>query len=245
MNFLTVITSLVLSVSLLGCATTKQARSVEESGFLGNYANLRKGVGDEPLYLYDNPKANCKKYDSVMVDPLVLWGLQGKSSLNDLSSEDRDKLRDMAESAFRQIFVSAGYKIVFKPGPNVMRVRAAITDAEKSNVFLEDVTLIAPYVTAPAAAVSETKGQGLFTGALAIEVEGVDALTGERLTATVDKRVGLLDLRNFDGWDNAKDILKVWQERALKRIQLCRESGSFQVRYHDTGLDHELEDIRP
>ena len=230
---------------ITGCATTKQARSVEESGFLKNYSNLHKGVGDEPLYLYDNPKANCKQYDSVIIEPVILWEGSGNSSIKELSADDREKIRGFAQAAFDEVYEKSGYKIVNQPGPNVMRVRAAITDAEKSNVLLEDATLIAPYVTAPAMALSEAKGQGLFTGALAFEMEALDSLHGDRLTATVDKRVGLLDLRNFSAWDNARDIINVWKDRALKRIKLCRETGSFQVRYHDTSVDHELEDIRP
>lgn len=51
-----------VAVALLcGCGATKQAREVQPSGFLGSYSSLRKGNGDEPLLVYANPAADCRK----------------------------------------------------------------------------------------------------------------------------------------------------------------------------------------
>ena len=51
------ITVLSLLVCLVGCAPTKQARSVETSGFLGDlYPMMRKGVDGEALLIYKSAK---------------------------------------------------------------------------------------------------------------------------------------------------------------------------------------------
>ncbi len=42
----------LLALFLAGCATTTQTRSVEKSGFLGDYSMLEEGEGDEALLLY-------------------------------------------------------------------------------------------------------------------------------------------------------------------------------------------------
>jgi len=244
-RFFRIIIVLILTAQCMACSTTKQARTVDKSGFLGNYSNLRKGIGDEPLLLYDNPKADCKKYDAVLIDTVTLWAKDDKSSLKELTPEEHYKLRAAAEKAVRETLERAEYKIVTEPGPSVMKVRAAITEAEKSNVLMEDVTIMAPYVTGPAMALSEGRGQALFTGALAFEIDVIDSMTGERLTASVDKRVGLLDIRNKGEWDNANDVMKSWQDRALQRLKLCRQTGSFEVRPHNSTLDSSLEPYRP
>jgi hypothetical protein len=46
------VAGLALSLVLAGCATTRATRSVEPSGFLGDYSQLRAGEGDEAQLIY-------------------------------------------------------------------------------------------------------------------------------------------------------------------------------------------------
>lgn len=235
-------TSLALGT---GCGTTKAARSVTPSGFLGNYSDLRTGVGNEPLMVYGNPDADCSRYTKAMFDPVELWARGDNSSLQQLSEADRDKLRGLGMQALRSTFAQAGYRVVTTPGPGVMRVRAAFTEAEKANVLLEDVSAVAPYVSGAATLYAEGKGQALFTGDVAYELEYLDSLTGERLSASVDKRVGLMDIRNTDPWDSINAALAVWQERGIKRLQTCHQTGSFTARPSEETWEQKVEPYRP
>jgi hypothetical protein len=44
----------IFALLAAGCVSTHRARSVETSGFLGDYSNLREGEGEEALLVYVN-----------------------------------------------------------------------------------------------------------------------------------------------------------------------------------------------
>lgn len=62
----------VLLVVAAGCAATRQSHSVEPSGFLGDYSQLREGRGEQALLIYINSQANFSSYDRVIVDPISI-----------------------------------------------------------------------------------------------------------------------------------------------------------------------------
>ncbi|WP_169601576.1 DUF3313 domain-containing protein [Methylococcus geothermalis] len=230
---------------LCGCSATKQARDVEPSGFLGSYSSLRKGKGEEPLLVYANPAADCRKYTKVMIDPVTLWAKSGDSWLQKLEPKDRDMLRKLGTDTLLDVMNKARFEVVSRPGPDVMRVRLALTEAEKANVLLKEGTVLAPYVTAPAALYSETTGQALFTGDAAFELEILDSLTGQRMYAAADKRVGKLDVRDFHEWDDVKEAFKSWGERGARRLVQCRMTGSFVSSPKEQSFEEKIDDNVP
>ena len=233
------------AIAMTGCSTTKEARHVTPAGFLGDYSDMRRGVGNEPYLVYGNPRADCRLYRKAMIDPVTLWARGDQSSLQELEEKDRDMLRTLGAEALRQTVTDAGMTIVDSPGPGVMRIRGAFTEAEKANVLLEDISAAAPYVSGAATVYAEGKGQALFTGDVAYELEYLDSVTGERLSAAVDKRVGLLDIRNLDAWDSVRAALKVWRERGTQRLISCHQTGSFTTRPQEQTLDQKIESYRP
>ncbi len=240
--------SLVILFCLLGtsgCGTTKEARTVAPSGFLGDYSQLRHGGGNLPLLVYGNPDADCRKYDKILIDPVMLWAQGSDSAFVNLDAQDRHILRSQANHALHDVAIHAGFQIVDRPGPGVIRLRAAITEAAKANVLLKDASIVAPYVGGAAVAWSEFKGQAAFTGDAAIEAELLDSLTGERLYAMVDKRVGDLDLRNYEEWDDVKESLAAWRDQATQRLLHCRNSGSFVPEAKEMSLEQQIESYRP
>ncbi|WP_277458142.1 MULTISPECIES: DUF3313 domain-containing protein [Methylococcus] len=236
----------VVTVAFLcGCSATKQARDVEPSGFLGSYSSLRKGNGNEPLLVYANPAADCRKYTKVMIDPVTLWAKSGDSWLQKLKPEDRDMLRKLGTDTLLDVMNKARFEVVSQPGPDVMRVRMALTEADKANVLLKEGTVLAPYVTAPAALYSEAAGQALFTGDAAFELELLDSQTGQRLYAAADKRVGKLDIRDFHEWDDVKEAFKSWGERGARRLVNCRTTGSFVSRPAEQSFEEKIDNNVP
>lgn len=231
--------------ALAGCSATKQARDIEPSGFLGSYSSLRKGNGNEPLLVYANPAADCRKYTKVMLDPAALWAKSGDSWLQKLEPKDRDMLRKLSTDALLDVVNKARLEVVTLPGPDVMRIRFALTEAEKANVLLKEGTVLAPYVTAPAALYSESTGQALFTGDAAFELEILDSLTGQRLYAAADKRVGKLDVRDFHEWDDVKQAFKSWGERGARRLVACRTTGSFASQPKEQSFEEKIDNNVP
>ena len=76
----------VVAIALLtSCATTRQTRSVETSGFLRDYSQLREGEGEEAQLVYVDPTGQWSSYDAVMIDSVTIWQSEGT---NHLSGED-------------------------------------------------------------------------------------------------------------------------------------------------------------
>lgn len=73
---------------IVGCVA-KQSRQVEQSGFLGDYSQFREAKENEALHVYVNPKADCRKYKKVIIDPVTLWGKAEDSPLAELDEKDQ------------------------------------------------------------------------------------------------------------------------------------------------------------
>ena len=59
-----------------------------------------------------------------------------------------------------------------------------------------------------------------------VEMEFLDAATGERLAAAIDRRVGGKSLKGkFDKWDDAKDSFDYWAKRMHTRYLELRSAS--------------------
>jgi hypothetical protein len=132
-----------LALGVGGCATTKQAslKSVTESGFLGDYSKLTPGdpAKGQALLSYINPKADWRQYTKVMIDPVTYWGDDSSKFL----PPDQHALTTYFRSALETQF-GAKFQIVDMPGPGVLKLHVAITDAESAVPILRTVSLIVP-----------------------------------------------------------------------------------------------------
>ncbi len=93
-----------------------------------------------------------------------------------------------------------------KPGPGVLRLRAAITDIEKTTPIMN---------IHPAMKIS-----GIGLGGASMEAEAVDSQTRERVIAVVDSREGSrasigAGLQTFG---HAKQVMDFWVERFRKNL---------------------------
>ena len=221
----TFVASIAAGVLLLsiGCATTHQARSVSRSGFLGDYSQLQPGKSGEAKLLYIHPTADFSKYDKVMIDRVQLWKSdEPDSPLGSLSPKDQQFLVDTLYSSLEEK-LSGDYEIVDQPGPGVLRIRAAVTEARKSKPVLDlasNVTPIGLGLTYSKRIVFGTHTSvGLVTG----EMELLDSQTNERLAAAVDRRAGTKVLRGkFARWGDVKDAFDYWARRVQTRLAELR-----------------------
>ena len=128
------ILSLMLVVT--GCAATQEAKSVEKSGFLGDYSllkegersTIKEGAEDQALLVYKNPAADWRKYRKVQLDPVTVWMSQKDSQLKDVSVEDRQRLAATLWSKLDES-LRKDYEMTSQPGPDVVRIQVAITEA--------------------------------------------------------------------------------------------------------------------
>jgi Protein of unknown function (DUF3313) len=210
-----------LLLGLTGCATTHQvSQGVEPSGFLGDYSQLQKGVKDRAVYSYWNPSADWSKYTKIMIEPVQLWKSDDPDSpLGKLSPEKQEMLVSALETALYDR-LSKDYTMVNEPGPDVMVIRAAITEAKKSKPVINLVSSVYPAALVLSYGKQVIWGTGTGVGSVTVEGEILDGQTHERLAAAVDRRAGTKAWRSkFNGtFGDVKASFDWWANRLDQRL---------------------------
>jgi hypothetical protein len=204
---------------LCGACATYQARSTKTTGFLGDYSQLKPGKDGQALLVYINPRANFKSYTRILMDPVMLYASKEHSMMN-VSTDDQRKLLNYADAAIREK-LGKDYVFVQKPGPGVMRLRLAITEAEDANVVLDTVSTVLPIGLAIAGLQAAATGSCSFVGSAGAEAELQDSQTGERIMAAVDRRVAgkvTGEFNKFDEWHAVKDAVDYWAQKMQTRF---------------------------
>jgi hypothetical protein len=211
--------SLTAALCLLGACATHQAKKTDTAGFLGDYSQLKKGGDDQALLVYNNPQADIKSYTSILMDPIRIYASKEHNMMN-VSSEQQRKILNYANAAVREK-LETDYTFVEEPGPGVMRLRIALTEAEGSRVVLDTVSTIVPIGLALSGIQKLATGSCSFVGSAGAEMELQDSLTGERLMAGVDRRIGgkvTGEFDKFNKWRTVKNAVDYWAERLQMRL---------------------------
>lgn len=170
-----------IAVSLSSCSTGGRS----PSGFLTNYKQLDSGYGTaDAVTAYRKPDVNYAKYDSVLIDPVTTV-----VATPGISPEVKDQLAAYLAEALRT--QSGGkLKIASTPGPSTLRLRTALTDVVENQKLGKPVKTVH---TSPQATFTGTLGSAAvadFISDVAFEGEIQDSVTGERLGALIDHRLG-------------------------------------------------------
>ncbi len=210
------------AVALLSACAAGQSGKAKPSGFLGDYSKFRKGEKGEALLVYVDPQASFAKYRKVIIDPVTIWR---SAETNTIPVIEAATLIDDLDDLLR-LTLDDDYQIVEAPGPDVMRLRVAITEAEGSFRVLgnlsdqldDDLQAVMP--DRPS---NETRG---FVGKAGIEAEILDSATGMRLAAAVDRRAGERTLKpEKDTWDDVEEAFRYWVQRLRDRLVELRQRG--------------------
>lgn len=212
---------------LSGCLSTFQARQAEPSGFLGDYSQLRPGRDGEALLVYISPQADFRAYNKIMLDPVRVYATQG-SALAKLPREELQDLVNYLDATLREQ-LKTDYAIVTAPGPGVLRLRVAITEARGSRVILDTISSVMPYGIALSGLKKVVTGSATSVGSVGGEFEAVDSVSNQRLAAAVDKRIGRKYTGKFDRfnkWHAAQDAFDYWASRLKARLAAERNKGT-------------------
>lgn len=209
---------LLLASGAVVSATTEQQRGVTESGFLKDYSILRPGAEGEAAFRYVNPNARFSAYDKVLVEPVTLWAAS-KDSLKDIDEADRSMILDYLHTALVRR-LGEKMSIVNEAGPGVLRIRAAITEADKAPAVMSTVSTVMPMMWAASNLKKIAVGTQSFVGKAGGEIEITDSVTGELLAAAVDRRSGTKSLERIGGgsWDDFRNACDVWAQMLANRL---------------------------
>jgi len=152
---------------LIGCASV----NTQPSGFLSNYVDLKPAKPGKKTLVYSAPTA--PHYHAVIIEPVCFQ----TNAAAKLSPKQQTQLSESLTRDTQRTF-SDRYEIATVPAPGVLRLRLTVSDINKSSPLLNLVTTAAAY--AP-----------LDMGAVAVEMEAVDSVTGQRVAALAAKRQGV------------------------------------------------------
>jgi len=150
------------------------------------------------------------KYSNFMVDTVEVHfhsgakGIEEKSKGN-LTQQDIDDLTNYMHTVLVNAIKASGRNVVFQPGSGVARIRAALTDIDKSKV-----TSLMP----------TAKVAGLGIGGASLEAEIIDSKTGEQIAGLVEAQLGSrIPFSGLGKWDAAKQAMDEWGKRLQTRLE--------------------------
>jgi hypothetical protein len=205
-------------IAVAACSTApksgfkRMTEGQQYSGFLKDYSNLKANPKlDSSALTYVNTDAahHLRHYVAIIVDPVEIY----VSSKAD-DSQLPERARETVANYFRHSLESAvgdAYPIVNSPGPLVLRLRAAIVGVDTGGKVapLDDPAMTAKAL--PSAIVLDK---------VAVEMELVDSVTGERIAAMVDNtqlgagaQVGAEDFSRIPRFEQAQDAFDEWAHR--------------------------------
>ena len=205
---------------------------MEKSGFLGDYSRLKEGqrgsffsqgAEDQALWVYKNPAANWRKYKKVWLDPVTIWMKREDSQLWDVQGVDRQRLAASLWSKLDES-LKKDYEMTSQPGPDVLHIQAAITEAGSSDVEQDVITSLFLPAKVLAGTESLTTGVALYAGSASAETRVTDSATGTILLEAVDRRGGTKSIGgSWSSWHDVEEAYRFWAEKT--RYRLCQFRG--------------------
>ncbi len=185
-------------ISLQGCA-----KPAGRTNFLPSQTELLPCQGNKEKLWWERPGFDWHSYKKVIIDPVVVAG----DAASGRSAHDRTEVIEL-ERRFREIVtekLTPEFSVVTEPGPDVLRIKPAITRVDRANPLLNLVTTAAVFMP-------------LDMGGISIEVEFLDSLTGDLLAAMVETKSGtpLQVVASFSQYGHAENAMEDWASE-LKR----------------------------
>jgi hypothetical protein len=225
---MTVIRMLVLALvaGLAGCAA---APTSEHSAFLGRTLDYQSAPDGSGALIYRKPgfkPGDGARYKRFMIDPVLVW-YSPQSSYKGIYPDELKAITDY----FRTTTVAHlqdRYPVVAEPGPDVVRIRAAIVDMHRENpIHLYQFTPVGLVLTGvkEATGLDDITRERVAAGnsyiiAATIEVGFFDSTTNELLGAFRDSSRASPARRDAGGatWGQVKAGLDAWAQKLRARI---------------------------
>lgn len=176
--------ALVSSVLLSGCASNTKVTTEKYSGFLSDYSILKPAPDDKDTLAYLTPNIDWKKYNSVMIDKVLVITPDGEQKTDGkLLVAIADKFQDLIKQQ-----VSKKFSVVDHAAEGTVRLQAAITSVFTSYDDLKGyqyIPIAAAVTGAARAAGAEKESVRVMT-----EIKLVDSVDGQLLGQAVDLKAG-------------------------------------------------------
>ena len=189
-----------------GCAT----KPVKHSGFLKNYPEFKSGPKGGADFVYMKEGVDFSVYNKIMMNHVVLF-FEDDADYKGIHPEELAEMSNAFHKAITDNLQEA-YPLVAEPGPDVMRLRFAITDVVASKPGMGTISTVMPIGLALSAVKKGVTGTHTGVGQASIEVEILDSMTNERIGAAIDTRPGG-KIEGFTKWGAVEGAFKFWAKR--------------------------------
>lgn len=180
-----------------GCAST--GPPVPPSGFLENYKALKPDPQVKGLYWWEKRGVDWKEYNKLLIDPVQVRVDKSKSKRRLQPGEAK-----MLAAKLRQAVVKAlesYYPVVDKPGPGVLRLRAALVHVKPVN----------PAMNVMSTAIMMMP---MDVGEAAVESQFMDSMSSQVLAEVlvVDEGSHSELTKVWSRWDQVEDAFRDWAQ---------------------------------
>ena len=196
--------SFISIIVLSGCATT----APPNSGFMHNYSMLREDTnGDKSLKWWEKEGFNWQQYQKLMLDTVVVH-YHPQAGSTRINAETEKKLTNYFMKAVKEELTDE-FTIVTTPGPDVLRVRASVSEIIPASPALNYPAMVVAFFP-------------IDMGGAALEAEFLDSETNEILAAMVDRKMGSpLKPRGFTRLGYARAAFDSW----AKELRIALETN--------------------
>lgn len=209
--------AIIVTLALLGGCSSQPTTT--QSGFLGDYSQLKPAPDREGVMLYVDRNTDFKPYTKLMFDPVQVLVTQPKDQPPVPPDVVQRIGAQMQQSLQRAL--APEYQVVSQPGPDVLRVRSAITGLEAAKPPAGAVDYL------PFKAVynvgREAAGGGPRVAEIKAELEVLDP-SGKRVVAATVTRRGDKRLPQGDQitWEALPPITDYWARNFRARLDELR-----------------------
>ena len=212
----------------------------QAKGFLTDYSKLRPSTKEEGAFGYRDPDADLGQYNKLQVDRIKVWFKDD----SEYKGIDADELKMLTDYFYEAIETALGdaYPMVAEAGPDVLRLRIALTDVVPNKPEASVTSLIVPFMwvgEAGAGAATKEAGATPFTGEATIELEALDSVSSKQVAAYIETQVGKKYqwtkgvsegvssyMKAYSKWDYTKKAIDQWAQLIRQRLDEARGKTS-------------------
>lgn len=212
----------------------------QSKGFLTDYSRISKTKNQDGAYEYYDKAIDFGKYNKLLVDRIKIW-FKDDSNYKGI---DPDELKALTDYFYKAIEKAVGdaYPMVTDAGPDVLRLRIAVTDLVPNKPEASVTSLIVPYMwvgEAGAGAAEGEPGSTPFTGEATVELEALDSVTSQQLAAFIETETGKKYnwtqgvsegvssyMKAYSKWEYTKQAMDDWAQLLRTRLDKVHDKAA-------------------